>query len=122
MKRSLQQLPSCPPQQQEDGYDCDERKKARAVGFPRRLLPIMALTMLPACLWLLRMTLKQNDVATSYPALILPADGNGEAGVDGGSFPPEVRRFPPAACHGHVVREFPTLTSLLERGKGAQTG
>ena len=41
---------------------------------------------------------------------------------DGDSLPSEVQTFIPNACHQHVVRSFPELTSLLEQGKGASLG
>ena len=40
----------------------------------------------------------------------------------GGSFPPAARAFLPEECHEHVVRDFPTLTSLLEEGKDSSMG
>ena len=38
------------------------------------------------------------------------------------NFPLEVKTFLPDTCHEHVVHKFPTLTSLLSRGKDSSLG
>jgi SAM-dependent methyltransferase len=52
------------------------------------------------------------------PSTVVAADDR----KDDDSLPSEVQTFLPNACHPHVVRRFPALTSLLERGKGAALG
>lgn len=94
-------------------------KLLRWVGLAALLLPYIFL------LQNLRSLNEEHRVGAALLSLPLDSDvsvAKGAQDEDGCSFPPAAKAFLPDECHEHVVRDFPTLTSLLEKGKDSSMG